>query len=253
MVRTKAAVLKSLRGTLDARGFVEVETPILQLTNGGAAARPFRTHLNALDQDDAAAHRARARPQAGDDRRGRPGLRDRPDLPQRGRSTPRTPPSSRCWRPTRPTATSDTMMELATRARARRGPGGRPHRRHRRATAARSTSSSAWRQAAILDLVSEAVGEESPWRPPVDELRGYADEHDVELQPRLGRRRDRRSSSTSSSSSTPWSSRRSSRTTRQSSSRSPSRTARSRAWTRPGTSSSTASSWRRRTPSSTTR
>src|SRR4051794_7984572 len=51
MVRAKAAVLKSLRATLDAAGFVEVETPILQLTNGGAAARPFRTHLNALDQD----------------------------------------------------------------------------------------------------------------------------------------------------------------------------------------------------------
>ncbi len=51
MVRTKAAVLRSLRATLDARGFIEVETPILQLTNGGAAARPFRTHLNALDQD----------------------------------------------------------------------------------------------------------------------------------------------------------------------------------------------------------
>jgi len=51
LVRQKAAVLKSLRSTLDERGFVEVETPILQLTNGGAAARPFRTHLNALDQD----------------------------------------------------------------------------------------------------------------------------------------------------------------------------------------------------------
>jgi lysyl-tRNA synthetase class 2 len=51
MVRQKAAVLKSLRGTLDEHGFIEVETPILQLTNGGAAARPFRTHLNALDQE----------------------------------------------------------------------------------------------------------------------------------------------------------------------------------------------------------
>lgn len=51
MVRQKAAVLRSLRATLDDQGFVEVETPILQLTNGGAAARPFRTHLNALDQD----------------------------------------------------------------------------------------------------------------------------------------------------------------------------------------------------------
>ncbi|MGH3383862.1 MAG: lysine--tRNA ligase [Nocardioidaceae bacterium] len=50
IVRTKAAVLKSLRSTLDARGYVEVETPVLQLTNGGAAARPFRTHLNAFDQ-----------------------------------------------------------------------------------------------------------------------------------------------------------------------------------------------------------
>jgi lysyl-tRNA synthetase class 2 len=51
MVRVKAAVLKSLRATLDERRFIEVETPILQLTNGGAAARPFRTHLNALDQE----------------------------------------------------------------------------------------------------------------------------------------------------------------------------------------------------------
>jgi lysyl-tRNA synthetase, class II len=50
-VRAKAAVLQSLRSTLDDRGYVEVETPVLQLTNGGAAARPFRTHLNALDQD----------------------------------------------------------------------------------------------------------------------------------------------------------------------------------------------------------
>jgi lysyl-tRNA synthetase, class II len=51
MVRTRAAVLKSLRASLDERGFVEVETPVLQLTNGGAAARPFRTRLNAFDQD----------------------------------------------------------------------------------------------------------------------------------------------------------------------------------------------------------
>src|SRR4029077_9510386 len=50
MVRTKAKVLRSLRETLDELGYTEVEPPILQLTNGGAAARPFRTHLNALDQ-----------------------------------------------------------------------------------------------------------------------------------------------------------------------------------------------------------
>src|SRR4051812_44326694 len=50
MVRTKATVLRSLRETLDEHEFIEVETPILQITNGGAAARPFRTHLNAFDQ-----------------------------------------------------------------------------------------------------------------------------------------------------------------------------------------------------------
>ncbi|MFI5730155.1 lysine--tRNA ligase [Kribbella sp. NPDC051587] len=51
MVRAKAGVLKSLRATYDAHGFIEVETPVLQLTNGGAAARPFNTHLNAFDQE----------------------------------------------------------------------------------------------------------------------------------------------------------------------------------------------------------
>jgi lysyl-tRNA synthetase, class II len=50
MVRTRATVLRSLRKTLDDRGYVEVETPILQQTNGGAAARPFRTYLEAFDQ-----------------------------------------------------------------------------------------------------------------------------------------------------------------------------------------------------------
>lgn len=50
-VRVKAAVLKSLRATLDAKGYVEVETPVLQHTNGGAAARPFHTTVNAFDED----------------------------------------------------------------------------------------------------------------------------------------------------------------------------------------------------------
>ena len=49
MVHARAAVLKSLRATLDRRGYVEVETAVLQSTNGGASARPFMTHLNAFD------------------------------------------------------------------------------------------------------------------------------------------------------------------------------------------------------------
>jgi len=50
MVLTRAQVLSSLRATLGGLGFVEVETPILQSMHGGAAARPFHTHLNAFDQ-----------------------------------------------------------------------------------------------------------------------------------------------------------------------------------------------------------
>jgi lysyl-tRNA synthetase class 2 len=51
MVRERATVVRSLRDTLDRRGYVEVETPVLQVVHGGAAARPFNTHVNALDLD----------------------------------------------------------------------------------------------------------------------------------------------------------------------------------------------------------
>lgn len=50
IVRAKAKVLQSLRSTLDGRDFIEVDTPVLQSTNGGAAARPFETHVNAFDE-----------------------------------------------------------------------------------------------------------------------------------------------------------------------------------------------------------
>jgi len=50
-VRTRATLVRSLRDSLHRRGFVEVETPMLQLLHGGATARPFVTHSNALDTD----------------------------------------------------------------------------------------------------------------------------------------------------------------------------------------------------------
>ena len=48
-VRTRAKILKEIRAYLDAQGFLEVETPMLQPIYGGAAAKPFATHHNALD------------------------------------------------------------------------------------------------------------------------------------------------------------------------------------------------------------
>jgi lysyl-tRNA synthetase class 2 len=49
--RTRAAVVRSLRDSFAGRDFVEVETPMLQVLHGGAAARPFKTHINAYDMD----------------------------------------------------------------------------------------------------------------------------------------------------------------------------------------------------------
>jgi len=47
---TRAKIVSTIRRHLDDRGFIEVETPVLQPIYGGAAARPFTTHFNALDQ-----------------------------------------------------------------------------------------------------------------------------------------------------------------------------------------------------------
>jgi lysyl-tRNA synthetase class 2 len=51
MVETRAAALRSLRDTLHRHHYVEVETPVLQPLHGGAAARPFATHLNTFDRE----------------------------------------------------------------------------------------------------------------------------------------------------------------------------------------------------------
>ncbi|MBI2302828.1 MAG: lysine--tRNA ligase, partial [Armatimonadetes bacterium] len=47
----RSAIVSAVRRTLDGLGFLEVETPILQPIHGGAAARPFVTHHNALDME----------------------------------------------------------------------------------------------------------------------------------------------------------------------------------------------------------
>ncbi|WP_435298579.1 lysine--tRNA ligase [Timonella sp. A28] len=49
--RMRAAVVRSLRENFHKRDYIEIETPMLQTIHGGAAARPFMTHMNAFDMD----------------------------------------------------------------------------------------------------------------------------------------------------------------------------------------------------------
>ena len=47
----RSRIISAIRRFLDSQGFMEVETPMLVSNAGGAAARPFETHFNALDED----------------------------------------------------------------------------------------------------------------------------------------------------------------------------------------------------------
>ncbi|GAA1595969.1 bifunctional lysylphosphatidylglycerol synthetase/lysine--tRNA ligase LysX [Kribbella sancticallisti] len=51
MMRYRSTAVRALRNGFEARGFIEVETPMLQAVHGGANARPFATHINAYDTE----------------------------------------------------------------------------------------------------------------------------------------------------------------------------------------------------------
>jgi lysyl-tRNA synthetase class 2 len=182
MVRTKATVLRSLRETLHQRGYIEVETPILQLTNGGAAARPFRTHLNALDQDmllRIAIELDLKRAMIG-------GVEKVYEIGRTFRNEGLDSTHAAEFSMLEAyEAYGDqfTMMELtkALVLDAARALG-------RTVVPARDGSEidleGEWRQASILDLVSEAVDAEITVETPAETLRKISEGHGVELQPK---------------------------------------------------------------------
>jgi lysyl-tRNA synthetase class 2 len=184
MVRTKATVLRSLRETLHAQGYLEVETPILQLTNGGAAARPFRTHLNALDQEmllrialELDLKRAMI---GGVDKVYEIGRTFRNE----GLDSTHAAEFS-MLEAYQAYGDQFTMMELTRDLvlGAARAVG-------RSVVPARDGSEidleGEWRQAPILDLVSDALGEEITAETPAEVLRAHAAKREVELQPKWG-------------------------------------------------------------------
>jgi lysyl-tRNA synthetase, class II len=180
IVRAKASVLKSLRGTLDARGYVEVETPILQLTNGGAAARPFRTHLNALDQEMllriALELDLKKAMIGGVDRVYEIGRTFRNE----GIDSTHAAEFS-MLEAYEAYGDQHTMIALAKEMvrGAHRALGGHD-------VVGRDGTvidlEGEWREAAILDLVADAVGAPVDVHTDAETLRGYARKHDVELQ-----------------------------------------------------------------------
>src|SRR3954471_3450710 len=184
MVRAKATVLKSLRATLDAAGFVEVETPILQLTNGGAAARPFRTHLNALDQDmllrialELDLKRAMI---GGVDKVyeiGRTFRNEGLDSTHAAEFSMLEAYQAYGDQFTMMALTRDLVLNAA-RAVGRTVVPGRD--------GSEIDLEAEWRQAPILELVSHAVGEEITVETTAETLRKHAAVHDVELQPKWG-------------------------------------------------------------------
>lgn len=184
VVRAKAAVLKSLRSTLDKRGYVEVETPVLQLTNGGAAARPFRTRLNAFDQDmllRIALELHLKRALVGGVERvfeiGRTFRNEGLDSTHAAEFSMLEAYESYGDYATMADLTRQLVVDAARCI-------------DRTVVPARDGSEidleAKWRTASFLELVSEAVGDEVDLQTPEPMLRGFADDRGVLLQPSWG-------------------------------------------------------------------
>ncbi|HET6152222.1 MAG TPA: lysine--tRNA ligase [Marmoricola sp.] len=184
MVRTKATVLRSIRSTLDSQGYLEVETPILQLTNGGAAARPFRTHLNALDQPmllriaiELDLKRAMI---GGVDKVyeiGRTFRNEGLDSTHAAEFSMLEAYQAYGDQFTMMQLTRDLVLDAA-RAVGRTVVPGRD--------GSEIDLEAEWRQAPILELVSDALGTEITAETNAEELRKHAAARDVELQPKWG-------------------------------------------------------------------
>ena len=178
------AMISSFRRTLDAKGFIEVETPVLHVEAGGAHARPFVTHHNALDMTlylrIALELHLKRLIVGGMERVYEIGRIFRNE----GISTRHNPEFTMMelyWAFADYTEVMDVTEELIRNA-ARDATGttvvtidGGEH-----------DLAGPWRRARMIDLVAEAIGEEVHPTMPLDHLRALATKHGVKVEDRFG-------------------------------------------------------------------
>jgi lysyl-tRNA synthetase, class II len=187
MVRTKATTLATIRRVLEEQGYLEVETPILQLIHGGAAARPFRTHMNAFDQEMvlriALELNLKKAVVGGVDRvyeMGRIFRNEGVDATHSPEFTMLEAYQAYGDQFTIARLIQDLIVGVADAL------GSRQVESHDRTGAPVTIDlDGEWRWLPVYDAVSEAVGEPVTLQTPAERLRWLADEHGVELEPGL--------------------------------------------------------------------
>ncbi|MGH2723480.1 MAG: lysine--tRNA ligase [Actinomycetota bacterium] len=180
-VRSRARMLAAFRAHLEERGFVEVETPVLQSVPGGGLARPFLTHHQALDIP----MYLRIAPELYLKRLLVGGLERVYEIGRTFRNegiSPRYNPEFTMLEAYQAYASYEDMMELVESLvkEAARAVVGGPTFEFR---GTRVDLAEPWRTATLLELVSEAVGREVSLDVPIEELRSIADERGVKYDP----------------------------------------------------------------------
>ena len=182
MAETRAAVVRSVREELHARGYLEAETPALQTLHGGANARPFITHINAFDLDlylRIALELYLKRLVVGGIERvyeiGRIFRNEGADATHNPEFTMLEAYEAYGDYNTMQTLTRELLQAAAEAVYGRQVA--------RRPDGAEVDISGTWRQATVHGALSEAIGEDVTPDTPEKALRDLAAEHQIELQP----------------------------------------------------------------------
>jgi lysyl-tRNA synthetase class 2 len=184
-VRTRATVVRTLRESLHERGFLEVETPMLQLLHGGATARPFVTHSNAMGTD----LYLRIAPElflkrcviGGIDRV----FEINRNFRNEGTDSSHSPEFAmlEAYQAYGDYNTMATLTRELVQASVRALTGSHIVRHH---DGTEFDLGGEWRQVTLFGSLSEALGEEVTVATPLARLREFADKHDVVVDPGWG-------------------------------------------------------------------